>query len=373
MNYWFNRLLDAIRPRVDWALICLIVLVSATGLAVLYSATDSRTDVIVRQIIRLGVGMAALLALSRMPPRTLRGLSIPLYGGTVVTLVLVAIMGEGDGAQRWLDLGFMRFQPSELMKITLPMAVAAYLHERPTPIRLLDLAVCGVMIAIPVALIVRQPDLGTSLLVLGAGASVIFLAGLSWRLIFTGMGVGLAAIPIIWANMHEYQRNRVRVLLDPESDPLNHGWNIIQSKIAIGSGGLLGKGWQNGTQAHLDFLPERTTDFILSVLAEEFGFLGVSLLMLAYLAIVLRGLYIASEAGDTFSRLLAGSLILTFAVYVIVNAGMVSGILPVVGVPLPLVSYGGTSAVTLLAAFGMIMSIRANPRRRHLSEALKGR
>lgn len=368
MNYWSVRLFDIIRPRVDWPLMAMILLVCAGGLAVLYSALDARMDILMRQIIRLGVGFAALLVLSKLPPRTLRGMAPALYLMTVATLVAVALIGEGDGARRWLNLGFMRFQPSELMKITLPLALAAYLNERPLPIRLPDLLLCLGMLVLPVGLVARQPDLGTALLILGAGASVIFLAGLRWRIILAGFFATMAALPVIWTQLHEYQRNRVRVLLNPESDPLNHGWNIIQSKIAIGSGGLYGKGWQNGTQAQLDFLPERTTDFILSVLAEEFGFVGVCLLMVLYLLIIIRGLQISANAADSFSRLLAASLTLTFAVYVIVNAGMVSGLLPVVGVPLPLVSYGGTSAVTLLAGFGIIMAIRATPRRRHLSE-----
>jgi len=279
-----------------------------------------------------------------------------------VLLGLVLIMGEvGKGAQRWLDIGVLRFQPSELMKLAAPMAAAWYLHERPLPPKFSEtLIVAALAVALPAALIARQPDLGTALLIAASGLIVILLAGLSWRLIIMSAVLALAAAPLLWFNMHEYQRQRVLTFLNPESDPLGSGYHIIQSKIAIGSGGVFGKGWLNGTQAQLEFLPERATDFIFAVLGEEFGLLGLCSLLLVYIFIVLRGLYIATQAQDTFGRLLAGSISLTFFVYVLVNTGMVTGLLPVVGVPLPMVSYGGTSMVTLMAGFGILMSVHSH-------------
>ncbi|MCP4047608.1 MAG: rod shape-determining protein RodA, partial [Gammaproteobacteria bacterium] len=255
------------------------------------------------------------------------------------------------------DIGLIRFQPSELMKLAVPMMVAWYLHPRVLPPSWKVTGVTTGILLIPAYLIYRQPDLGTSLLVAASGGFTLYLAGLRWRVVFGFIGLAAAAAPVLWLVMQEYQRNRVRTFLNPEADPLGHGWNIIQSKIAIGSGGLTGKGWLNGTQSNLEFIPERHTDFILAVLSEEFGLIGVLLLMLTYVLLIARGLYIASIARDTGARLLAGALSLTLFVYVLVNAGMVSGVLPVVGVPLPLISYGGTSAVSLLAGFGIMMSI----------------
>ena len=345
------------RPMVDISLLIALALVSMLGLAVLYSAADANLQVVYRQLIRLGVGAAVLLLISRIPPRTLRTWTPPMFGLSITLLILVALLGEGRGANRWLDLGLIRFQPSELLKLTVPMILAWYLHKRPLPPSLIDLLFCSLLVGVPTFLIARQPDLGTALLVAVSGAFVLFLAGLRWRLIL-GTVLTLAALsPVLWHFMHSYQRNRVLMLFDPESDPLGKGWNIIQSKIAVGSGGLFGKGWHNGTQAHLDFLPERSTDFILAVYAEEFGLLGIFVLLSLYLFIIGRGLAIAMHAKNTYSRLLAGSLSMTFFVYVMVNGGMISGLLPVVGIPLPLVSYGGTSIVSLLAAFGVIMSV----------------
>jgi len=267
------------------------------------------------------------------------------------------VLGVGRSTQRWLDFGVLRFQPSELMKLAVPMMIAWYLHSRVLPPDWKSTVVVIGILLVPTLLIYRQPDLGTALLVAVSGMFTLYLAGLRWRVLFGFAGLATAAAPVLWLVMKEYQRNRVRTFLNPEADPLGHGWNIIQSKIAVGSGGLTGKGWLNGTQSNLEFIPERHTDFILAVLSEEFGLLGVSLLMLTYMLVIARGLYIASNAHDTGSRLLAGALSLTLFVYVLVNGGMVSGVLPVVGVPLPLISYGGTSAVTLLAGFGMMMSI----------------
>ncbi len=277
-------------------------------------------------------------------------------------LVAVIIVGEtGKGAQRWLNLGFFRFQPSELVKLAVPMMIAWLLAEKALPPRWSRLATAGVLILLPVLLIARQPDLGTSLLVASAGLFVLFLAGLSWRFM---AGMVLTAIPLalsLWEwGMREYQRDRVLTFLNPERDPLGTGYHIIQSKIAIGSGGMYGKGWLNGTQSYLEFLPERTTDFIFAVLSEEFGFSGILILLAIYLFIILRGLYISARAQDTFGRLLGGAITMVFFVYLFVNTGMVSGMLPVVGVPLPLVSYGGTSLVTIMAGFGMLMSIHTH-------------
>jgi rod shape determining protein RodA len=276
-----------------------------------------------------------------------------------VGLVLVAAtwwIGVGKGANRWLDFGVLRFQPSEIMKLSVPMMVAWYLHPRVLPPGWKDSLLACLVLMVPAVLIARQPDLGTALLIAASGAITLFLAGLRWRVIIALGAAAMATAPALWLVMKEYQRDRVRTFLQPEADPLGQGWNIIQSKIAVGSGGLAGKGWLNGTQSRLEFIPERHTDFILAVISEEFGWLGVTALLVLYLYVIGRGLYIASLARDTWSRLVAGSLAMTLFVYVLVNGAMVSGALPVVGVPLPLISYGGTSAVTLLAGFGIMMS-----------------
>jgi rod shape determining protein RodA len=343
--------------RLDPVLIALLLVLIAVGLVILYSASNQDMGVVYRQAMRLGVGLVAMLAVSQVPPRILRLWAPWLYAIGIVMLLATWWLGVGRGAQRWLDLGVMRFQPSELMKLGVPMMVAWYLHTRSLPPRWKPTLVCLALLVVPTLLIARQPDLGTALLVAASGLFTLYLAGLRWRAILALAGLAVVAAPAVWFVMAEYQRNRVRTFLDPEADPLGHGWNIIQSKIAVGSGGLTGKGWLEGTQSHLEFIPERHTDFILAVLAEEFGLIGVAALMLLYLAIIGRGLYIASVARYTDSRLLAGALSLTLFVYVLVNGAMVSGLLPVVGVPLPLISYGGTSAVTLLAGFGIMLSI----------------
>ncbi|MEM9303287.1 MAG: rod shape-determining protein RodA [Pseudomonadota bacterium] len=345
------------RPRLDAGLIGALVLLVGIGLVVLYSASDGSWNAIVRQLIRVGVGVVALLVFSQLSPQFLRTWTPLAYAGSVFMLVLVALLGEGRGAQRWLDLGVIRFQPSELLKLTVPMMLAWYLHRQSIPPRFIDLLACLALIALPAWLIFKQPDLGTALLVAISGGGVLFLAGLQWRTIAALGLLAAAASPVLWYFLHDYQKSRVMMFLNPEADPLGRGWNIIQSKIAVGSGGLTGKGWQAGTQSHLDFLPESRTDFILAVLAEEFGLIGVLGLLALYLWIIARCLTLASLGKDTYGRLLAGSLTLVFFVYVMVNAGMISGLLPVVGVPLPLVSYGGTSVVSLLAGFGMILSV----------------
>ncbi len=344
-------------PRLDPVLLVLLMLIIGFGLVVLYSASGQDMAMVQRQVIRLGIGLVAMLAISQVPPRILRSWTPWIYGLGVMLLLATWVLGVGRGAQRWLDFGVIRFQPSEIMKLAVPMMVAWYLHPRLLPPTVKATAISLGILLIPTLIIVRQPDLGTALLVAASGMFTLYLAGLRWRVLFGFAGLAAAAAPLLWLVMKEYQRDRVRTFLNPEADPLGHGWSIIQSKIAVGSGGLTGKGWLNGTQSHLEFIPERHTDFILAVLSEEFGLIGVVLLMMTYMLLIARGLYIASIARDTGSRLLAGALSLTLFVYVLVNGGMVSGVLPVVGVPLPLISYGGTSAVTLLAGFGMMMSI----------------
>ncbi|MBB3332205.1 rod shape determining protein RodA [Halomonas campaniensis] len=346
-----------------WLLAMLLVLMVA-GLAVLYSASGQRPAAVTAQALRFGVALVVMFLIAQLSPTTLLRWALPVYLAGVLMLVAVELVGDmGMGAQRWLVIpGVIRFQPSELMKLAMPLMVAAYLSRRELPPRLRDLAVCALIIGVPVALIARQPDLGTSLLVGSAAVFVVLLAGLSWRFIL-GLGVlAAAALPLLWMNLHNYQRQRVLTFLDPNSDPLGSGWNIIQSTTAIGSGGVFGKGWLQGTQSQLEFLPERHTDFIVAVLGEEFGLVGMLAVLLLYLLIITRGLWLAAGAQDTFGRLVAGSIILTFFIYVFVNVGMVSGILPVVGVPLPLVSYGGTSSVTLMAGFGILMAIHAHRR-----------
>jgi rod shape determining protein RodA len=278
----------------------------------------------------------------------------------LVLLVVVALAGDiGKGAQRWLDLGIVRFQPAEIMKLAVPMMCAWYLHQRPLPPSLRDIGVVLLVVLLPVGLIAEQPDLGTALLVAASGVIVLVMAGLSPAYILGGVAIMGAAVPVGWHFMHDYQRQRVLTLLDPQSDALGAGYHIIQSQIAIGSGGMFGKGWTNGSQAQLEFLPERSTDFIFAVIGEEWGLVGLFVLLALYLIVIARGLFIAAQAQDTFTRLIAGGLTLLFAVYVFVNSGMVAGLLPVVGVPLPLVSYGGTSMVTLMAGFGILMSIHS--------------
>ncbi|MGK2924943.1 MAG: rod shape-determining protein RodA [Lysobacterales bacterium] len=344
-------------PQLDIPLLVALLLLMGFGLVVLYSASGGSLDTVYRQGVRIGLGLVALLVLSQVPPHILRIWTPWLYALGVALLLATWVVGTGRSTSRWLDLGLFRFQPSEIMKLAVPMMMAAYLHplRLPPDLRATLVSVC--VLTLPALLIARQPDLGTALLVAASGAFALFLSGLRWRVIAGLAGLAAAAAPVLWLVMHDYQRQRVLTFLDPESDPLGSGWNIIQSKIAVGSGGLLGKGWMNGTQSRLEFIPERHTDFILAVLSEEFGLVGVVLLFLLYLFIVGRGLYVASLARTTYGRILAGSLSLTFFVYVMVNAGMVSGLLPVVGVPLPLISYGGTSVVTLLAGFGILMSI----------------
>ncbi len=348
--------------NLDGPLLLGLVTVSGLGMFFLYGAGGENPDLVLRQGVRVGLALVVMICIAQIPTKFLRIWAPWIFLAGIVLLLLVLIMGEiGKGAQRWLDIGFLRFQPSEIMKLAVPMMGAWYLHERPLPPTWREsMFVILVITVLPSVLIARQPDLGTALLIAASGILVILLAGMSIRVILGLGALALAGAPGLWFGMHEYQRQRVLTFLNPESDPLGSGYHIIQSKIAIGSGGVFGKGWLNGTQAQLEFLPERSTDFIFAVIGEEFGLLGLATLLTLYLLIVARGLYVASQAQDTFGRLLAGSISLTFFVYVFVNTGMVTGLLPVVGVPLPLVSYGGTSMVTLMAGFGMLMSIQSH-------------
>lgn len=355
------------RLHLDLPLVFALLLAASYGLLVLFSAIDQDPKRLEAQLLRLGLAFGVMIFVAQIPPRLWRRLAVPLYMAGVLMLVAVLAVGEiGKGAQRWLDLGLLRFQPSELLKLGVPLMLAWFLALRPLPPGGWRTLVAAILTAVPAVLIARQPDLGTALLVGSAGAFVLFLAGLSWRLITLLVAIAAALAPLLWSQMLDYQKNRVLTLFDPESDPLGTGYHIIQSKIAIGSGGVYGKGWGLGTQSHLEFLPERSTDFIFAVLGEELGLFGVLALLGIYLFIIFRGLYIASQSQDAFGRLLAGGLTLVFFVYLFVNTGMVSGLLPVVGVPLPLVSYGGTSMVTILAGFGLIMAV-------HTHRGLSGR
>jgi rod shape determining protein RodA len=351
------RLLGAL--KLDGPLLVGLGLIALYGLVILYSASGQSWTRVADAGLRAALGGIAMCALAQVKPQFLRSLAWPLWGIGVILLIIVDATGYiGKGAQRWLDLGFIRFQPSEIMKLAVPMTCAAFLHDRALPPGLGSLAfVFFVIIGVPSGLTIIQPDLGTGGLIMIAGVLVIVLAGLQVRIM---LGLGVAAVGaayVGWSFLHEYQQKRVLTLLDPQSDPLGAGYHIIQSQIAIGSGGVFGKGLTNGSQGQLEFLPERTTDFIYAMVGEELGLLGAVLLLLLYLFVVGRALYLAVETQNTFARLLAGSIALTFFVYVFINAGMVSGLLPVVGVPLPLVSYGGTSMVTLLASFGILMSL----------------
>jgi rod shape determining protein RodA len=348
------------KPRLDLPLFGALLLLMGIGLLTLYSASDLDRGQVLAQGLRFALGLALMLMIARIPPQTLRNWTPWLYASSVALLALVALLGEGRGAHRWLDLGVLRFQPSELLKLTMPMMVAWYLNGRPLPPGWTTLGVVAVLIAIPAGFVAEQPDLGTALLIAASGAFGVFLSGIAWWRIALVVGAFVAAVPLAWPFLHDYQRNRVLTLLNPESDPLGKGWHIIQSQIAVGSGGVWGKGWHNGTQSRLEFLPEHTTDFIFSVFAEEWGLIGVLLLLCLYVFIIGRCLWIAAEAKDTYARLLAGAIGMSLFVYVVVNGGMITGVLPVVGVPLPLMSYGGTSAVSMLTGFGVLMSIHAH-------------
>ncbi len=356
MREWARRRLFIF----DRTLLILVVLILLLGCLTVSSAAMDFPGRFDGHLRNIAIGIVVMWMAANVPPQKLMQLAVPLYTLGVLLLVAVALFGlVKNGSRRWLNIGVI-IQPSEIMKLALPLTLAWFFQKREGMIRSRDFLLAAVIVAVPVALILRQPDLGTSTLVAASGFVVIFLAGLSWRLII-GLGVaGVASLPLVWSMLHDYQRNRVMTLIDPTSDPLGKGFHIIQSTIAIGSGGLLGKGWLNGTQSHLEFIPERTTDFIFAVYSEEFGLLGNGVLVVLYMLLIGRGMIIAANAPTLFARLLAGAITLTMFVYAFVNMGMVSGILPVVGVPLPFISYGGTAFVTLSLAIGMLMSIQRN-------------
>lgn len=348
------------KSHIDWPLLLGLSALLGLGLGILYSAQQD-IDLIFKQMLRLGLASLLMLITAATPPKIYKSIAPWVYWPILSLLILVLILGQiSKGGQRWLDIWVIRFQPAELMKLAVPLMLAKYFDEQQLPPTLKTLIIPFVLILIPVLLIAKQPDLGTAILVLSTGFFVLFFAGISWKLIFTLGGLLAASIPFVWFFLYDYQKNRILTFLDPARDPLGKGYHIIQSKIAIGSGGLYGKGWLQGSQSNLAFLPECTTDSIFAVLGETFGLAGCLCLLGIYLYIIIRGLLIGVQAQNTFSRLLAGSLVMTFFVYIFVNIGMVTGILPAVGIPLPLMSYGGTSLVTLMMGFGMLMSIQTH-------------
>jgi len=350
--------------HLDIPLLIGILALLILGLFIVYSASGQDISVVYRKMRSIGVALTFMFIVAQIPPLFYRKWAVPVFVLGLLMLIAVLLFGHvGKGAQRWLDLGFIKFQPSEIMKLVVPIMIAWFISQKSLPATLTTIILAFILVLLPTLLIAKQPDLGTSLLIASSGIFVIFLAGANWKLIGTCVGLGSAFAPVLWMFlMKDYQKQRVMTFLNPEQDPLGSGYHIIQSKIAIGSGGIEGKGWLQGTQSQLEFLPERHTDFIFAVFSEEFGLIGVAVLLSIYLFIVMRGLWIAVHAQHAFTKLLAGSITLTFFVYVFVNIGMVSGLLPVVGVPLPLVSYGGTSIVTLLAGFGMLMAISTHRR-----------
>ncbi len=359
----FVRLWHYLTRYVDNFLLGGVLLLMLIGLVVLYSATDANLSRVTNQAINMLVALTVMWLVANIPLQHIMRLAVPLYMIGLMLLIGVALFGEiQNGARRWLNIGVTRIQPSELMKLAVPLMMAWYFDKHETALRLRDYAVATLLLLLPLLLILRQPDLGTTLLIASSGFYVLFLAGLSWRIIAGLLIAGAVSLPVLWSMLHDYQRQRIMTLLDPSQDPLGAGYHTIQSTIAIGSGGVIGKGWQNGTQTHLDFLPEKSTDFIFAVFSEEFGLIGNTSLLLLYLMVIGRGMVITANASTQFTRLIAGSITLTFFTYIFVNIGMVIGILPVVGVPLPLISYGGTSMVTMLLGFGILMSIQTHPK-----------
>ena len=354
--YYFTRYIDGF-------LLVSILTLLLVGLTVLYSATGANINKVSHQVINISVALVVMWLVANIPLQQIMRLALPMYIVGLALLIGVALFGEiNNGARRWLNIGVTRIQPSELMKIAIPLMMAWYFDKHEITLRLKDYLGATILLMLPVLLILRQPDLGTALLIAASGFYVLFLAGLSWRII-AGLVITVAAsLPVFWSIMHDYQRRRIMTLLDPSQDPLGAGYHTIQSTIAIGSGGVVGKGWQNGTQAQLDFLPEQSTDFIFAVFSEEFGLIGNTILLFLYLIVIARCMVITANASTQFTRLIAGSITLTFFTYIFVNMGMVSGILPIVGVPLPLISYGGTSMVTMLLGFGILMSIQTHPK-----------
>jgi len=358
--------------QLDGTLLATIVILLCIGMTVLYSATYDTPARFYDQMRNIAVAMLVMWVAAQVPPQTLMRVALPIYTVGVALLIAVAMFGAvRKGARRWLDLGVTSIQPSEIMKIAMPLTLAWYFHKREALVRTRDYLVAGLLLALPVGLIAKQPDLGTAILVSAAGLYVIFFAGLTWKLILPVFIAGLIGIAgvlyfgdricepeVQWPGMHDYQKHRICTLLDPSTDPLGKGFHTIQSTIAVGSGGATGKGWLKGTQTHLEFIPERHTDFIFAVYSEEFGLMGNCALLLLYLCLIGRGLVIAANAPTMFARLLAGSISMIFFTYTFVNMGMVSGVLPVVGVPLPLISYGGTALVTLFLGLGILMSVQ---------------
>jgi rod shape determining protein RodA len=355
LRHLFARLADG----VDSTLLVLLLSLSMVGLAVLYSASYEVPGRVAAQLANLAVALTAMWIVAQVSPQTMMRFAIPAYVVGLGFLVAVALAGDVvNGARRWLHVGVTRFQPSEMMKLALPLMLAWYFHKNESTLRWRDYFVAGFLLLVPLGLILRQPDLGTAGLVGTAGFFIMFFAGMSWRVIGAAAAAGAAAVPVLWPFLHDYQRRRILTLIDPSSDPLGAGYHIIQSTIAVGSGGLAGKGWLNGTQSHLEFIPERHTDFIFAVYSEEFGLIGNVVLLTLYALIIGRGLVIAANAATLFARLMAGAVTLMFFTYAFVNMGMVSGILPVVGVPLPFLSYGGTALLTLFIGAGILMSVQ---------------
>ncbi len=356
-----SKLFQRIKTNIDPFLMGCIFFSCIVGLFVLYSASGGNLDRVFSQFINMVAALGIMWLAANTSPHYLERIALPLFILGLLMLIGVALFGEiSHGARRWLNLGVGRIQPSELMKIAAPMMLAWYFAKREESLQWADYALGAIFLVIPVGLIMKQPDLGTALIITAAGFYVLFLAGLSWKILGGLIVTSGVMAPIFWSMMHDYQRKRIEILFDPYQDPLGAGYHTIQASIALGSGGFAGKGWMNGTQSQLDFLPERTTDFIFAVFGEEFGFLGNLLLLILFLLLIGRCLVISSQAQNTFTRLLAGSITLTFFTYVFVNMAMVSGVLPVVGVPLPFVSYGGTSLVTILLGFGILMSIHSH-------------
>ena len=358
-SFTLRRVGVRLAEGIDQPLLVLLLTLSMLGLAALYSASYESPVRLLNQVVNLGVALTAMWIAAQIPPQTLMRLAVPAYVVGLAFLVAVALFGDVvNGARRWLHVGVTRFQPSEMMKLALPLMLAWYFHKNEAALRLRDFAIAALLMMVPVGLIAKQPDLGTAALVGAAGFYIIFFAGISWRVLIGLFILGSLAVVPLWNHLHDYQKKRVLTLLDPTTDPLGAGYHIIQSTIAVGSGGLSGKGWLNGTQSHLEFIPERHTDFIFAVFSEEFGLIGNVVLLILYALLIGRGLVIASNAPTLFSRLLAGAIALMFFTYAFVNMGMVSGILPVVGVPLPFLSYGGTALLTLFIGAGILMSVQ---------------
>src|SRR5262245_45742081 len=362
-SFTLRRVGVRLAEGIDQPLLVLLATLSMLGLAALYSASYESPVRLLNQLVNLGVALTAMWIAAQIPPQTLMRLAVPAYVVGLAFLVAVALFGDVvNGARRWLHVGVTRFQPSEMMKLALPLMLAWYFHRKESALKLSNFAVAALLLLVPLGLIVRQPDLGTAALVGAVGFYVIFFAGVSWKVLITLGALGMAILPVAWGFLHDYQRRRILTLLDPSTDPLGAGYHIIQSTIAVGSGGFAGKGWLNGTQAHLEFIPERHTDFIFAVFSEEFGLLGNVVLLVLYTLLVTRALVIANSAATVFARLLAGAIALMFFTYAFVNMGMVSGILPVVGVPLPFLSYGGTALLTLYIGAGILMSVHRHRR-----------